>query len=157
MSHVPTVLKSDRSVFDKMLPVDDTGDFIGFLKFTGSQLNIQNGGLHWLSTSQNFYFRIAITFFFYSLRQMLWFNKGLHFRFTCYQCCRPLYLLTKKVKNPKVSPIKKTFLMDKHIVRGTLLHLTFYHCIKLMSQCMRFPTMCHFDMCRLGRASAASF
>ena len=23
MSHVPTVLKSDRSVFDKMLPVDD--------------------------------------------------------------------------------------------------------------------------------------
>ena len=27
MSHVPTVLKSDRSVFDKMLPVDDNGDF----------------------------------------------------------------------------------------------------------------------------------
>ena len=25
MSHVPTVLKSDRSVFDKMLPVDDDG------------------------------------------------------------------------------------------------------------------------------------
>ena len=25
MSHVPTVLKSDRSVFDKMLPVDDNG------------------------------------------------------------------------------------------------------------------------------------
>ena len=23
MSHVPTVLKSDRSVFDKMLPIDD--------------------------------------------------------------------------------------------------------------------------------------
>ena len=26
-----------------------------------------------------------------------------------------------------------------------------------MSQCMRFPTMWHFDMFRLGRASAASF
>ena len=26
-----------------------------------------------------------------------------------------------------------------------------------MSRCMRFPTMWHFDMCRLGRASAASF
>ena len=26
-----------------------------------------------------------------------------------------------------------------------------------MSQCMKFPTMWHFDMCRLGRASAASF
>ena len=25
-----------------------------------------------------------------------------------------------------------------------------------MSQCMRFPTMWHFDMCRLRRASAAS-
>ena len=25
MSHVPTVLKSDRSVFDKMFPVDDNG------------------------------------------------------------------------------------------------------------------------------------
>ena len=25
MSHVPIVLKSDRSVFDKMLPVDDNG------------------------------------------------------------------------------------------------------------------------------------
>ena len=25
MSHVPTVLKSDKSVFDKMLPVDDNG------------------------------------------------------------------------------------------------------------------------------------
>ena len=25
MSHVPTVLKSDRSVFDKMLPVDVNG------------------------------------------------------------------------------------------------------------------------------------
>ena len=25
-----------------------------------------------------------------------------------------------------------------------------------MSQCMRFPTMWHFDKCRLGRASAAS-
>ena len=25
MSHVPTVLKSDRSVFDQMLPVDDNG------------------------------------------------------------------------------------------------------------------------------------
>ena len=27
MSHVPTVLKSDRSVFDKMLPVDDNGSY----------------------------------------------------------------------------------------------------------------------------------
>ena len=27
----------------------------------------------------------------------------------------------------------------------------------IMSQCMRFPTMWHFGMCRLGRASAASF
>ena len=26
MSHVPTVLKSDRSVFDKMLPVNDNGE-----------------------------------------------------------------------------------------------------------------------------------
>ena len=26
-----------------------------------------------------------------------------------------------------------------------------------MSWCMRFPTMWHFNMCRLGRASAASF
>ena len=26
MSHVPTVLKSDRSVFDKMLPVDDNAE-----------------------------------------------------------------------------------------------------------------------------------
>ena len=26
-----------------------------------------------------------------------------------------------------------------------------------MSQCMRFPTMWHFDMCRLGKASTASF
>ena len=23
-----------------------------------------------------------------------------------------------------------------------------------MSHCMRFPTLCHFDMCRLGRASS---
>ena len=29
--------------------------------------------------------------------------------------------------------------------------------VSLMSQCMRFPTMWHFDMCRLGQASAASF
>ena len=29
--------------------------------------------------------------------------------------------------------------------------------LSLMSQCMRFPTMWYFDMCRLGRASAASF
>ena len=27
MSHVPTVLKSDRSVFDKMLPVDDNAPY----------------------------------------------------------------------------------------------------------------------------------
>ena len=27
---------------------------------------------------------------------------------------------------------------------------------KNLSQCMRFPTMWHFDKCRLGRASAAS-
>ena len=26
-----------------------------------------------------------------------------------------------------------------------------------MSQCMRFPTMWNFDMCRLGQASVASF
>ena len=26
MSHVPTVLKSDKSVFDKMLPVDDSAE-----------------------------------------------------------------------------------------------------------------------------------
>ena len=26
-----------------------------------------------------------------------------------------------------------------------------------LNQCMRFPTMWQFDMCRLGRASAASF
>ena len=28
---------------------------------------------------------------------------------------------------------------------------------KHLSQCMRFPTMCHFDKCRLRRACAASF
>ena len=38
------------------------GDFIGFSKFTGTLLSIQNGGLHWLDRSQNFDFRIAITF-----------------------------------------------------------------------------------------------
>ena len=29
--------------------------------------------------------------------------------------------------------------------------------VRLLSHDMRFPTMWHFDMCRLGRASAASF
>ena len=35
--------------------------FIGFSKFAESELNIQNGGLHWLVRSQNFNFRMAIT------------------------------------------------------------------------------------------------
>ena len=35
MSHVPTVLKSDRSVFDKMLPVDDNGSIPGFSQSVG--------------------------------------------------------------------------------------------------------------------------
>ena len=42
------------------------GDFIGFSKFTRSKLDIQNGLLYWLYTSQNFYFRITITVFFIS-------------------------------------------------------------------------------------------
>ena len=29
--------------------------------------------------------------------------------------------------------------------------------ITQLSQCMRFPTLWHFDMCRLGQASAAFF
>ena len=33
MSHVPTVLKSDRSVFDKMLPVDDNVIIIVYVKW----------------------------------------------------------------------------------------------------------------------------
>ena len=35
----------------------------------------------------------------------------------------------------------------------SLLHSLYFD----MSQCMRFPTMWHFDMCRLRLASAASF
>ena len=33
MSHVPTVLKSDRSVFDKMLPVHDNGPLSKLFKW----------------------------------------------------------------------------------------------------------------------------
>ena len=39
----------------------EIGDFIGFSKFTGSKLDIQNGGLHWLKQSQKFDFGIAVT------------------------------------------------------------------------------------------------
>ena len=34
-------------------------DFIGFSRFTGNSLNIQNGGLHWLNGCQNFDFQIV--------------------------------------------------------------------------------------------------
>ena len=43
MSHVPTMLKSDRLVFEKMLPVDDNASplenhlAISFLKNTGTK------------------------------------------------------------------------------------------------------------------------
>ena len=39
--------------------------FIDFSKFTGSKLNIQNGGLHCFNRCQNFDFQIALTFLFY--------------------------------------------------------------------------------------------
>ena len=44
MSHVPTVLKSDRSVFDKMLPVDDNEFFMHSLysKLTCSKNYFRN-------------------------------------------------------------------------------------------------------------------
>ena len=32
MSHVPTMLKSDRSVFEKLLPVDDNGEHFNHFK-----------------------------------------------------------------------------------------------------------------------------
>ena len=62
-------------------------DFIGFSKFTGSKLNIQNGDHHWLNRSQNFDFQIALIFLFYirflsGLWQIEWFNKGLDIRIT---------------------------------------------------------------------------
>ena len=49
-------------------------------KFTGSWIDIQNGDHHWLIRSQNFDFRISITFLFYiplwsGFRQIAWFNK----------------------------------------------------------------------------------
>ena len=37
----------------------ETGDFIGFSKFTG----LKNEGLQWLNRCQNFDFQIALTFF----------------------------------------------------------------------------------------------
>ena len=37
-------------------------DFIGFSKFTGSYLNIQNGSLHWHKRRLNFDFRIPLIF-----------------------------------------------------------------------------------------------
>ena len=54
MSHVPTVLKSDRSVFDKMLPADDNGlnpnkitnsclnKALGYLSMKAIELQLQN-------------------------------------------------------------------------------------------------------------------
>ena len=36
-------------------------------------------------------------------------------------------------------------------------HVMGWYVKRDLSQCMRFPTMLHFDMCSLGRASAASF
>ena len=41
MSHVPTVLKSDRSIFDKMLPVDDNEEKGAGLWFPLSRPSIQ--------------------------------------------------------------------------------------------------------------------
>ena len=42
------------------------------------------------------------------------------------------------------------------VLSGAWLLKHILHIFKL-SQCMRFPTIWHFDMCRLRRASAASF
>ena len=49
------------------------------------KFNIQNGNLLWLIRRQNFDFQIALTFLCYirfGLRflQIIWFNKGLHFK-----------------------------------------------------------------------------
>ena len=81
MSHSPNLIRINRiasfllfdffidssvvnSSFEKITCIicDEIGDFISFSKFTGSLLNIQNGGLHWLNGSQNFDFLIALTF-----------------------------------------------------------------------------------------------
>ena len=40
MSHIPTVLKSDRSVFDKMLPVDDNGSLVLLIVCAGTAQRI---------------------------------------------------------------------------------------------------------------------
>ena len=52
MSHVPTVLKSDRSVFDKMLPVDDNGECsmscLYYTNLDGERVGC-GGPLIWLS------------------------------------------------------------------------------------------------------------
>ena len=69
MSHVPTVLKSDRSVFDKMLPVDDNESrlakcrqisiFAMPVAFTGKYREImENTGKYDL---QPFTFRLVIS------------------------------------------------------------------------------------------------
>ena len=43
-----------------------------------------------------------------------------------------------------------------HLFLDLMIHVRMYMSLQL-SQSMRFPTVWHFDMCRLGRASAASF
>ena len=59
MSHVPTVLKSDRSVFDKMLPVDDneftSGPLLGQIHIRPARYNetflMLNSTEHEISTA----------------------------------------------------------------------------------------------------------
>ena len=52
MSHVPTVLKSDRSVFNKMLPFDDNGLHNHLKSYSAVQVNF-----NWLHLRNEFNIR----------------------------------------------------------------------------------------------------
>ena len=68
-------------------------------------------------------------------------------------------LFNKKEKNNKDSIL--TLLHSEWLKLSFGLKLTAIlsapYLPNILSQCMRFPTMWHFDTCRLGQASAASF
>ena len=52
MSHVPTVLKSDRSVFDKMLPVDDNDVILNRRDTTNSKCDINHSEIYNILSQQ---------------------------------------------------------------------------------------------------------
>ena len=103
----------------------------GFVCF----LNIQNGCLHWHIRNKNFDFRIVIIFialhriFLFKFRQITWFIKGLHFRFTGFQCCCPHVSHHKRfgsnhiVKNARQSLIAS---QRKDVYEGSDQHLYLY-------------------------------